>query len=302
MRRTSAILTLWCPLIVATNCACGCSWLKDWKWERNWPAVDRDAQETTVDNRSPDASADSRTSANTVAPDFGDTTIVNLRFEVTRFIAPTDNLIDTRDRIWMNVEELRIPPAQAEFLNRNGIRLGVVRDEGCDAMQKALSRAGARAEKITHDVRSGAPLTLDLGPAPGRNSIFVFQRNGAVAGKSIENAVRLLHVDYESVLSATTEMTLRITPELFKQSNQPHWQIRDGDVAYRKQYEGIAFHDLAVEINLRAGETLVIGPSDLEKNKHSVGAKIFGEMVGSSRWENVLWIRPRLFRTANEQG
>lgn len=275
-----------CLLIFATSGVGGCSWFA---WMT--PAQDKSAAPAAAMSGVDAGDNPFKTKRR---PE--DIVVVRLMFDVERFVVPTDSLASQRDQVWKYVDELRLDPASAAHLMRNGFRIGVIAKSAFAGIQTALTDLNARGEHMTQSVQDGAPLTLDLGPVGENQSVFFFRRNGTLDGKTFSGGTRLIHVDYNTVMTDAPRTALRVTPEVFKESDRPYWQLRDGNVQYRKEYEGTAYRELAVEIEVGPEELLVIGAAEADAARPMLGRMMLSEIVGGRRWETILCIEPRVYR------
>lgn len=224
--------------------------------------------------------------------------VVHMQFDVLRVSVPADTPSEQWDRIWRYVDELRIDPATTAYLARNGFRVGIGRRSDWQGLRATLEEVGARSERVRRTVRSGFPLTLDLGPIENDQSVFAFQPNGRLAGRTFEGGVRYLHIDYRVDSMQKTRTALRITPEIFVQSSRRRWQTVDGELRHRRTYEGQVYHDLAVELATGPGEFLVVGPARNDDNRFVLGAVMFREDNAEQAWDTIVLITPQPYRSA----
>ncbi len=225
-----------------------------------------------------------------------DVAVLRLRFDVERFIVPSLTLASRRTEAWNHVDELRIEPSVGALLAQNGFRVGAAGPAGHESIRTLMQGLDADVETMTHLVQSGIPLTLDLGAAGQHRNVFTINRGGTLQGQVFDGATRLIHIDYEVAIGDRPRTALRVTPEIFKENKTPYWQIRDGDVRYQKEYQGRLYRDLAIELDIAEGETLVIGPVDAADRSLMLGSIMLSDVMAGRRWETILCVTPRLFR------
>lgn len=220
---------------------------------------------------------------------------VRLLFEVERFLVESNSLKGLRERVLSYADELRISPTTSNLLSRNGFRIGAMQSADYAALQVLLGNFGARSEQSTHRVSNGSPLTLDLGPLGSRETVFIINADGKPVGKTFENATRLIHVDYDVALDGESVTSLRITPEIFKQGESPYWRLRDGEIGYQKDYQGVLYRSFAVQVAIGKDEVLLICPDSGADNPLSLGRKMLSEVIDGRQWESILCVRPILY-------
>ena len=234
-----------------------------------------------------------------------DVIVVGISFTVERYVVPSDVLAPRRSDIWTLVDELRIEPADVAHLKNNGLRIGVAGRAETDVLRELMAGLDARREVITRNAQSGAPVTLDFGSTGSYRTVYLFHRDGRLEGTTFDDAAKFVHIDYHTELrDDAPRITLALRPELFKESDRPHWRVTDGQFLYEKEYHGAAYRELTVEVPVLDGEMLVVAPSAAAENAYLVGSTILSDVLGGRRWETVVMITPRLYRTtgAGEPG
>ncbi len=278
--RQIAIAAACVSLLLVSGCEPG-----QWTW--NWFQPKQEPQPAPVDDGPPPTINSTSRS---------DAVRIRMLFDVERILIPDHVAAANRDQLWSFVDESRHGLTLAAYLARNGIRLGVTDAAGIEAIREECDTKGANRERIQHIAQSGLPITLDLGPMPNNRSIFLFAPDGTLEGKSFENASKHLHVDFNVVCPDECQTTLRVTPEVFKQTDQPRWQVRDGTVDYAKLYEGQVFRKLATDMELSSGEVLVIGPADPQNAPSALGNVLLTDSSAGRNWETLICIVPQPFK------
>ncbi len=291
MQRAVRVLRCWLAVWALAASACGCSlfsWLAPATAPNDPAAVGDDGR------RSPLHRGRTAEDENVV--------VVRLAFDVTRVIVGTSALKERRDEAWRHVDELRLQPTLHANLARNGFRMGVVRADEGDALRGVLDSAGARYERMALRVQDGVPLSIDLGSIVGSRDVFLTQSDGRLVGTSFSHVAKFIHVDYEVSVTDEPRTTLRVTPELFKESKHPEWSVRDGAPRYQKLYEGMRYHDLAAELDVVEGEMLILGAADADEQPWTLGNTMLVDTVDGSSWETILCIQPKVYRNADTPG
>ncbi len=226
--------------------------------------------------------------------------VVQLMFDVSRAIVPADKMVAVRKELWRHADALRLSPARAADLARNGFHIGVADARGREAVRKVLDSVGARFERKRHIVQNGVPLTLDLGGMTSGEDVFYLPANAGPVGTTFTGATRLLHVDYEVSLGARAVTTLILTWELFKESEGQSWNIQDGQPRYQKKYEGKVYNEMAATFDVPTGEAILVGPIDGIRRSWTLGGTMLTDTLTGEKWETILCIEPVLVRFATE--
>jgi len=226
------------------------------------------------------------------------TVVLQMVFEVQRVLLPPSAPAEEREILWRYVDEQRIDPDLSEHLARNGLRVGIANRAGLAALRSLFNRLGAIDERTLQPVRSGYPLTLELGSIEESSPVFTFDREGRLSGRSFRGAVKYLHVDYDCTQPPQT--ILRVTPEIFKESEQRDWQAQHGEIEFKKTYEGMVYEDLVVELTHGPDELLVIGPDMSSANRLVAGRALLTREYAGQTWDTVLCIAPLLYRAGDD--
>ncbi len=295
MRSTIRISVGWLFVAAFVASASGCSW-----FARMFPAGASDGTARPAARNEAEVAPplDRRRSGGAESADL---VVVRLAFDVTRLIVPSANLVAQREAVWREIDELRVSPAVHSHLRRNGFRLGVIRAGARDRLRGILDAADARYERMAHTVQSGVPLSIDLGSVAGSVDVFLIAPDGTLAGHTFNDVAKFIHIDYEVSVDDGPRALLRITPELFKESVRPGWRVRDGAPSYKKVYEGVMFHELAADVDVKTGELLILGPANADEQPWTLGSRMLVDTIGGRAWETILCIEPRVYRHAEAE-
>ncbi len=230
-----------------------------------------------------------------------DVIVVGMIFDVQRIAVPADQIAKHRDDLWKYINELRLDPDTAAHLANNGFRMGVTSRSDLTSIRDLLTPLDTRFESVTQTVQSGHPATLDLGLTGPTRTIYAFHADGRLEGKTFNAATKYLHIDYAvDMIDQQPRTTLRVTPEVFQESERQHWHAGDGEIRYEKQYEGTVYHELAADVPMMDGDVLVIGPTDSQADPYLLGNTLLSSESAGRRWETILCITPRVYRLSTE--
>jgi len=220
---------------------------------------------------------------------------VRIVFDVERFLLPYQQYLLLDAEIWKLVDELRVSPAQVSLLRGNGLRWGVAGRAEVAMLRDVMGMQDIRAERSRQAMQSGWPLTLDLGSTADDQIVYTYDADGRMQGTTFDSTSKLLHVEYRvEIVEQTPHTVLSVTPELFKESEKPQYDLRDGQIRREKQYEGRVFRELSAEMDTSPGEAIVIGP--VCGRRFTVGSTLLGDELSTGPWVTLLVIHPELYR------
>ncbi len=225
-----------------------------------------------------------------------DSFVLGVLFRVDRVLIPASTDVSKLEEFWRHVDELRMEPWLSSHMARNGFRIGVIEAADKASILETLTESGGKNEQIERLIYTGYPLTLDLGPITGRKTVFTHRSDGEMVGKTVDSGTKFLHIDYDVFLDPKIKIAMRISPEVYKESEQPHWQSQQGTIVYDKRFEGIRYPDIVGRIELGSGELLVVTPRDAWKKRFSLGATFLTSEGAQKSWSTILIIQPTLYR------
>lgn len=200
------------------------------------------------------------------------TRIVDIAFNVMYVDFPHAVAGDGR-KIWNHVDELRLKPEQVRLLSRNGLRVGTASPASWAAIQTVLDSGDG---KITADQlfpQRGFPLPIHSGVVEEGTSIFCYQADGRLIGKSFSGGEKSIIVDYGVRPELDGSTDLGISFEINRESGEMIWQQVDGVMRQVPERDHHRFDDLSTFLTLQKGEFLVLGPRDDIRNDSLVGAQ-----------------------------
>lgn len=291
----SIIRTIAMILAVAVAAAAvgGCSGATWWWPERSEPAPPETPRSAVVDGQPMITESERPSELGARKGTFR----LQITFEVLRVDLP---VLDIRHslKIWNHVDETQAGPRLTALLARNGLRIGTARTDAWPALRVLFESNHAKSLQTRYAVQSGAPLSLRLREVTEPESLFEFQRDGHVVGRTFDRGVKFLHIDYALDPIEPTRTVMKVTPELRKFGAGKRWQEIDGRLQEVPQYEGRTFTELSAELSVGPGEFLVIGPSETATLESLVGSRFLTVEENNVTYETVICLTPKLLRVA----
>lgn len=227
--------------------------------------------------------------------------IVDLSFDVFRADLPLRDGRDSR-MIWNHVDEMRADPAIAARLGRNGFRIGAAPPGSWAAIQAVLEAAGARTYRSVLAPPRGVPLIITMGPVQERESIFTYNKQSRLVGKTFNEGDKLIVVDYvfQPQFGGFTE--LQVGFEVRHDKGVMTWSREGGVIRQVPAFDRHVFSDLVVRMTLQGGECLVVGPSETATNQYLIGGRYLSIEHDGAPYESILFITPTPYQTKSPVG
>jgi len=222
--------------------------------------------------------------------------VVQMQFDVLCVELPIDRTRHSA-KIWNHVDELRIEPARAALLRRNGLRIGAASADSWPALRAIFESCQAKTLRATHTVRQGLPLVIEVGQVEPDETVFLHTADHRMIGRTLSEGHKYLHLDYQLSPDPSATTTLQVTPEIHALSKEKRWQNQGGALQKVPEYTGRLFHELGSTVDIAAGEFLVIGPDAAQATDLTVGRRFLTRRLQGRTYEIVLCITPQPFRT-----
>jgi hypothetical protein len=222
--------------------------------------------------------------------------VVQLAFDVLRVEMPIDGVRNSR-KVWNHVDELRLEADLVARLARNGLRVGAASSGSWSAIRAILEAGGARTQKDQMLPQPATPLTMELAAIRESESIFSYGRDNRLVGKTFPAGQKIIQLDYvfHPQLGGCTDVQVGF--EVRNDRGEMTWERRDGVIRQTPAYDRHVFEDLAALLTLKAGEFLVVGPSDQADNEYLIGSRFLIHTASGEKTETLLFVTPQPFQT-----
>ena len=212
---------------------------------------------------------------------------------VTLDISEVERLVEIRSA----VDEQILPLEQRRSLASNGILVGLVGTQVSPALQLLLMEAEHRLSHPTADaiadgpdehrfVQSRAGKQIEVGLWPATRTWSATHRDeGLATVAEYHDAVGKVGIVCQPDANSTAK--LKLCPELEHGPLKQKYVAKNGSFHIESRRDRVRFDDLAVELNARPGEILLMTCDDGDAN--SVGARFFRNVDGSK--QKILLVR-----------
>lgn len=226
------------------------------------------------------------------SPAFADAVhVVDVAFEVFRAELPLDGVRHSR-KIWNHVDELRTAPRMLARLARNGVRVGAVSAEAWPAIRTILEAGGADVRKDQLLTPSGLPLAVEVGTIEASESVFSYQANNQLVGKTFTEGRKVINVDYAFHPEMGGRIDLQLGFEVRRDRRGITWERTEAGVRQVPAHDRHGFTDLRTVLALNPGESVILGPSAETHNEYLIGSRFFNGRRADERYENLYWLTP----------
>ncbi len=274
----------------------GCNGMPAWRGMQPGPASAPANTPPSASGGSTD-SGDSTSGSTRVAlqPSF---LVTHITFDVVRVRVP-NGLLSSSGKIWNHLDTEFLPAETLKLLHQNGIKPARGMQESWPPI-KAILETERRVESSQNNltVSNGLPLLLEL-DRPKDQILFVYRRDGTLAGAPWKTSTNLLRVEYGMSPRRADGMLFEVMPELRPDSDAAHeprgierWNpAPPGD-------RSLVLRDLAFRVELAPGQFIAIGPSPVIRElPFVVGSLMLSEEREGEKFESMYFLTPTVTRT-----
>lgn len=203
-------------------------------------------------------------------------------------------------KIWNHVDELRVDPQLVARLRRNGLRVGAASADAWSAIRAIVDAGGAVVRRDQLSTPRGQPLAIELSTLTDSESIFSYDLQGRLSGKTFSVGQKLLMVDYQLRATLGGRVDLAVTLEIRSDRGVMTWERREGMIRQVPDYDRHVFSETAVSVSLESGEFLVVGLGEQTGNSYLLGSRFLTTVRAGQRYETLYFITPQPYQTRGE--
>lgn len=240
--------------------------------------------------------ADPSADASAPGPQQAPAAILQISFDFLRTQVPRGTFSQS-GKIWNHLDEQIIPADLAATLQRNGLR--IARGKVASWLPiKALLDTERDVTAIPNSIAlyNGLPLTLELDRQFHDQTVFLYRRDGSLAGVPLPGSLNMLRIEYAIPLADPNSVILDIMPEIRLRPEEP--KLLAGAVLDRPMVPpSRVFRELAARAQIGPDEFLAIGPSPAAGQRlHLIGSLMLCKESEGRPQECMFFITPRLIR------
>ncbi len=200
---------------------------------------------------------------------------------------------------WKKVDEDSLNPSQRQVLFRNGIRMGIASVDQWDYFKGLIDLYPSRTQKSTLTGGDGQGIEIPFKNGVAGQTIFYFDRDGRLHGRSYDSVDDLLAVHFQPSVRAWANVRISLCPILRATRRRLEYTAMNN--AQEVQYTTPeTLYDLGLVADLAPGEFLILAPSPQAIYPTRLGHLFLVEEEPSERYEQLLLIVPHVYR-AKEQ-
>lgn len=227
--------------------------------------------------------------------------VTTFTFDVLQVRVP-QGLFSESGKLWNHLDAGFLPAEDTALLHRNGLRVARAEAEAWPPIRAILEtepRVETAQTRLT--MSNGLPLLLELDREPRDQILFLYRRDGTLAGAPWRGSTNILRIEYDIPPSDANAVLLEICPEL--RLDLPAAAVPRGGEQWSPHPmppRSRIIRELAFRVQLAPGQFVAIGPSSTTRElPYIMGALLLCEEQEGEMFESIYLITPTLSRTAN---
>lgn len=223
--------------------------------------------------------------------------VIHFQFDVLR-IDILDDPTGHGRKLWNHADELRVDPAQAALLARNGVRMGVAPRGAWPALQTIIDAVHPKLTRAAPVLAAGAPLTIELADIKNPEPLFRYNQHAALVGGTVEKGRKAVQIAYQWDPRRASQTELVVSFVIARGQAGQTWDVLTGQPV--SESDRTVFDELTCVLVLQEDEFLVMGAGADVANPFLVGPRFFSGEGSGRRRETLLLVTPRPVRSAVE--
>jgi hypothetical protein len=225
--------------------------------------------------------------------------VTRITFDVLQVRVP-QGMLSQSGKVWNHLETDFLPAETAKLLHRNGMKAGRGSTDSWPPI-KAIFETEPRVETSRNSLAltNGLPLLLELGH-PKDQILFVYHRDGTLAGAPWPTSTNLLRIEYGMSPRRADAMAMDIMPELRPDSptaNEPRGGER-WNLMTPMATRSLVLRDLVFRVDLAPGQFIALGPSAVTRElPYVVGSLMLCDERDGEKFESMYFLTPTVTRT-----
>jgi hypothetical protein len=222
--------------------------------------------------------------------------ILQVNFDILRARVP-QGVFSESGKIWNHLDEESISAEVAATLQRNGLRVARGKTESWPPIQAILDHEKLETSRSDMTLANGLPLTVELDKREREQTLFLFRRDGTMAGVTCPMSRNLLRIEYEVPVTDASAVLVDVMPEIRQRGTNTLMLNELGQLDQPMKEPTRILRELAFKMEIPAGDFFVIGPSRAaHQGGLRVGSLLLCEEIEGKRYETMFFITPRVYR------
>ncbi len=205
------------------------------------------------------------------------------------------NTVSSDEDFWKRVNESAIDLGPHDVMFKNGIRIGELPVSDIDYLQKLVADKKGQQTRFTGI--AGKQIDLMITPDIDRQTIFYFDRENKLVGRTYDKSANLIYFAFETTPRKPGLIRLALTPAVKALNTRLQYTQQPGKSDREITYINDEFHyDANLTLDLPVTSILVLAPSVEARDKCTLGHTYFVKNTPAEQLDRMIFIVPRAFK------
>jgi hypothetical protein len=221
---------------------------------------------------------------------------MGVRINTYQFTLPS-RTISRDEAFWKHIDEHAVDAATYDLLYKNGLRVGLGRQNDWAYFHDLLSRQQVAIRSGFSTSQHPDQMEVSLKEEQESQEVFWFDSDSFLVGHRYDHCEDLLSVYFSPIARHSGDVVVSVIPLLRSKRERIRYTVREDEVLphLTEDYPEFLF-DLRLRTVIAAGQFLVIAPSSQAQVAHTIGKTFFKYDGKGEEFETLLIISPVAFR------
>lgn len=220
------------------------------------------------------------------------------RFEIYDIVMPA-GAVSRSEMFWKIVDEEQVDPGTYDVLRRNGVRVGVAPVSDWPSLREQIAHLPITTQVTQVTGREVANIELPMKRDVVSQSIFVFQPNGTLVGRTFDRSDNILALSFQQTPRKAGQLRLAMSPLVRSTRRQLTYTPlgAEGEFTYVQAERAL---DVNLRVEIPLDHLLIVAPSEEARTTSSLGYAFLSADTPAEKLERMLVMVPRMFRIETE--
>jgi hypothetical protein len=193
------------------------------------------------------------------------------------------------EEFWKRIDEDCVDPATSDLLYKNGIRIGIARLAELEHFGKFITDA-LPPQKFALSGTEVKDIEIDMKLRLPEQTLFHFDRNGTLTGRSYDGSDNILNVSFQPALRKPGQLRLTLAPMIRAMRKRLQYTALNGELEVQGFINPEVLYDLNCRVDIPQDSFLILTPSPEASRPTSIGNAFFMKDGPSERLEQVVLV------------
>ncbi|HEY8666553.1 MAG TPA: hypothetical protein VIL86_07810 [Tepidisphaeraceae bacterium] len=215
--------------------------------------------------------------------------------DVYRVSVPVGS-VSRDEEFWKRVDEHAVDVASYDGLYKNGVRVGVADNREWDFFKQVMEKNPGLTQRSKFIGSEKKGIELQMRKEQVTQDIFYFDRSNVLCGRTFDHCENFFGLAFGPVPRRAGDVRITLCPTVRSTRQRIEYTPREDEMSIAFVYPERIF-DVNLKADVPLGHFLIVAPSPEIDSKTSVGAAFLTDDGVAEKFEKVLLLVPKPYRT-----